>query len=160
MDNLILMPRIFFHFLLSVIFTFVVTSLIHSQLAIVELTQTGVIVSINARLSLTIEDSMNLLPSLGVLLSISLLIAFITTTKLLKIVSISQKVLYPMAGTIAIVVALIGTHPILNMAQVTNTYLAILLYCLSGAAGGYIYYSLQRINADSNKKEAFKKPLF
>ena len=75
--------RLCTHFLVAVIFAFVLASLFHSQFVMAELTKVGVEILFNDRLSMSIDDLLGLYPTYGVVIAVSFLIAFIVASLLI-----------------------------------------------------------------------------
>jgi hypothetical protein len=133
--------RLCTHFLVAVIFAFVLASLFHSQFVMAELTKVGVEILFNDRLSMSLDDLLGLYPTYGVVIAVSFLIAFIVANLLNKRFRLSPYIMYCLAGAIAVAVALLAMHPILDitlLAGARSTF-GFVCQCLAGAMGGWIF---------------------
>lgn len=137
--------RLCTHFLVAVIFAFILASLLHSQFVMAELTLLGVEISLNDRLSMSLDDLIGLFPTYGIVIAISFLIAFIVATVFIKKLSLSPLILYTLAGGVGLSVALLAMQPILDitlLAGARSTF-GFLCQSLAGAIGGGVFSHLR-----------------
>lgn len=137
--------RLCTHFLIAVVFAFILASLFHSQFVMAELTQVGVNISLNDRLSMTLDDILGLYPTYGLVVAFSLLLAFSITALLAKRIQIKPKMLYFAAGAVGISIALLAMHPILDVSLLAGARTPFGFVCQSfaGAMGGWIFNHLR-----------------
>jgi hypothetical protein len=143
--------RLCTHFLVAVIFAFVLASLFHSQFVMAELTKVGVEILFNDRLSMSIDDLLGLYPTYGIVVAVSYFIAFIVASLLIKRFKLSPYILYSLAGGIGITVALLAMHPILEitlLAGARSTF-GFLCQSLAGAMGGWVFSYLRTHQANA-----------
>lgn len=138
--------RLCTHFLVAVIFAFVLASLLHSQFVMAELTMVGVEISLNDRLSMSLDDLIGLYPTYGIVIAVSFLIAFIVTALILKKLKLSPYILYTLAGGLGLTVALLAMHPILDITLLAGARSTFGFVCqsLAGAIGGGVFAHLRQ----------------
>ncbi|WP_339725653.1 hypothetical protein [uncultured Paraglaciecola sp.] len=137
--------RLCTHFLVAVIFAFVLASLMHSQFVMAELTKVGVEILFNDRLSMSLDDLLGLYPTYGVIIAVSFLIAFMVASQLIKRFKLSPAIMYCLAGGMGLSVALFAMHPILDISLLASTRSTFGFVCqsLAGAMGGWIFNHLR-----------------
>jgi hypothetical protein len=133
--------RLCTHFLIAVIFAFVIASLFHSQFVMAELSKVGVEILFNARLSMSIDDLLGLYPTYGIVIAVSYFISFIVAGLLIKRFKLPSYILYCLAGGVGITVALLAMHPILEITLLAGARSALGFACqsLAGAMGGAVF---------------------
>ncbi|WP_299083982.1 hypothetical protein [uncultured Paraglaciecola sp.] len=138
--------RLCSHFLVAVIFAFVLASLFHSQFVMAELTQIGVEISLNDRLSMSLDDLLGLCPTYGVVIALSFCIAFIVANLIVKRVSLSPYILYALAGGTGVSIALLAMQPILDITLIAGARSTFGFACqsLAGAIGGGVFTYLRK----------------
>ena len=137
--------RLCTHFFVAVIFAFVIASLFHSQFVMAELSKVGVNISFSDRLSMSIDDLLGLYPTYGIVIALSFCIAFIVVSFIVKRVSLSPYILYPLAGAAGVTAALLAMQPILDitlLASARSTY-GFVCQSLAGAMGGAVFAHLR-----------------
>lgn len=137
--------RLCSHFLLAVIFAFILASLFHSQFVMAELTSVGINISFNDRLSMSLDDLIGLYPTYGLVIALSLLIAFIITTLLLKFIKLPSSSLYFIGGGVGVATALLAMHPLLDTSLIAGARSTFGFICqsLAGAMGGWTFNHLR-----------------
>jgi|TARA_R110000868_G_scaffold52825_1_gene166380 hypothetical protein len=143
--------RLCTHFLVAVIFAFVLASLFHSQFVMAELTKVGVEILLNDRISMSLDDLLGLYPTYGVIIAVSFFIAFFVTSLLIKRFKLSPYMLYCLAGAMGITVALLAMHPILDitfLASARSTF-GFISQSLAGAMGGWVFSYLRTNRANT-----------
>jgi hypothetical protein len=137
--------RLCTHFLIAVIFAFVIASLFHSQFVMAELSKVGVEILFNARLSMSIDDLLGLYPTYGIVIAVSYFISFIVAGLLIKRFKLPSYILYCLAGGVGITVALLAMHPILEITLLAGARSALGFACqsLAGAMGGAVFAHLR-----------------
>jgi hypothetical protein len=137
--------RLCSHFLISALFAFVLASLFHSQFVMAELTAVGVNIGLNDRLSMSLDDLIGLYPTYGVVIAMSLLIAFSFATLLVKRFTIPSSILYFIGGGLGVATALLAMHPLLDttlIAGARSTF-GFISQSLAGAIGGWVFSHLR-----------------
>lgn len=137
--------RLCTHFLVAVIFAFVLASLFHSQFVMAELIKVGVDILFNDRLSMSIDDLLGLYPTYGIVIAVSYFISFIVAGLLIKRFKLSPYTLYCLAGGVGVTVALLAMHPILNITLLAGARSTFGFVCqsLAGAIGGMVFANLR-----------------
>lgn len=136
------------HFAIASLLTFFLASVVHSQFVLYGLTDIGISISLFERLTMTIDDIQGLFATLGAIISLSLLLGFLTTYFLTKMASVNRikHLLYPLAGAVAIWVMLAAMHPIMNITVLASARSGLGLISLSmcGMVGGAIFWRLRK----------------
>ncbi|MFT6208240.1 MAG: hypothetical protein ACJA0T_002160 [Colwellia sp.] len=137
--------RLCTHFLVAVIFAFIIASLFHSQFVMAELTKVGVEILFNDRLSMSIDDLLGLYPTYGIVIAVSYFISFIVASLLIRRFKLSSYILYCLAGGVGVTVALLAMHPILNITLLAGARSTFGFVCqsLAGAIGGMVFANLR-----------------
>lgn len=143
--------RLCSHFLVAVIFTFILASLLHSQIVMADLTNVGVEILFKDRLSMSIDDLLGLYPTYGVVIAVSFFIAFIIASQLIKQFKLSANIMYCLAGGVGVSVALLAMHPILDITLLASARSSIgfLSQSFAGAMGGWIFNYLRTAQSDA-----------
>jgi hypothetical protein len=133
--------RLCTHFLIAVIFAFVIASLFSSQFVMAELSKVGVEILFNDRLSMSIDDLLGLYPTYGVVIAVSYFISFIVAGLLIKRFTLSPYILYCLAGCVGVGVALLAMHPILEITLLAGARSTFGFICqsIAGAMGGAVF---------------------
>jgi hypothetical protein len=144
--------RLCSHFLVAVIFAFIIASLFHSQFVMAELSKVGVEILFNDRLSMSLDDLLGLYPTYGIVIAVSYFISFIVAGLLIKRFKLSPNILYILAGGVGVTVALLAMHPILEITLLAGARSTFGFICqsLAGAMGGWIF-SYLRTHQSSEK---------
>lgn len=137
--------RLCTHFLVAVVFCFVLASLLHSQFVMAELTNVGVEILLNDRISMSLDDLLGLLPTYGIVITVSFLIAFILASLLIKRFKLSPNILYCLAGGLGVTVALLAMFPILEITLLAGARSTFGFVCqsLAGVVGGGVFAHLR-----------------
>ncbi|WJG10174.1 hypothetical protein [Aliiglaciecola sp. LCG003] len=128
-------------FLLAVMCSYILASLFHTQIILYELSKIGVVINFQTRLSTSVDDMLGLLPAYGSAIAVALLLGFLVV-KLISVLSKRQvNYLYPIAGAVAILSALMIMHPILDITLIAGARepLGIALQGLAGLFGGWAF---------------------
>ena len=130
---------------MATVVAFVLASLLHSQFVMAELTSVGVDINFNDKLSMSFDDLVGLSPTYGVVIAISLLLAFSISTLLLKRLTVSPSILYFVRGGLGVTTALIAMHPILDITLIAGARSVFGFACqsLAGAIGGWVFSCLR-----------------
>lgn len=137
--------RLCTHFIVAVIFAFIIASLFHSQFVMAELSKVGVEILLNDRLSMSIDDLLGLYPTYGIVIAVSYFISFIVAGLLIKRFKLSSYILYCVAGGVGVTVALLAMHPILEITLLAGARSTFGFICqsLAGAIGGAVFANLR-----------------
>ena len=137
--------RLCTHFLVAVIFAFIIASLFHSQFVMAELSKVGVEILFNDRLSMSLDDLLGLYPTYGIVIAVSYFISFIVAGLLIKRFTLSPNILYCLAGGAGVTVALLAMHPILEITLLAGARSTFGFICqsLAGAMGSWIFSYLR-----------------
>jgi len=136
------------HFMAASLLTFLLASTVHSQFVLAGLSEIGVEITLSNRLWMTWQDLLGLWASLGPIISVSLLLGFVSCRLLIwqiQALRVYRKWLLPLAGFSAVACMLLAMHPIMNITVIAGarTTLGFLSLCLCGAAGGSLFYYLR-----------------
>ncbi|MCP1726295.1 hypothetical protein J2T60_000260 [Natronospira proteinivora] len=133
-----------FRWLLAVLATAAVGSIVQSQFNLAAIRQWGAPVGFGERLQVTFQDLIGFAPLWAVLVGVALLLAFLLAQALLRLGPGMAAWLYPVAGLLA-VAALIGLlHVALPMTPIaaTRTLAGSVFMALPGLLGGWIFVRL------------------
>jgi hypothetical protein len=136
------------HFFAASLLTFFVASMLHSQFVLHGLSELGIFISWNDRLSMTWQDMQGLFPTLGPIISLSLLLGFITVSLLrpwLVRHNTPLSLLYPLAGMSAVWLMLVAMQPIMHITVIASarSNAGLFSLCLCGALGGWLFGRLR-----------------
>ncbi len=147
--------RLCSHFLIAVIFAFVLASLIHSQFVLAELVKVGVEISFQDRLSMSLDDFLGLYPTYGLVIALSFLIAFVVAHLINKRLANKSYLLFALAGGAGITTALLAMQPILDITLIASTrsLLGFICQCLTGVMGGVVFVYLRKNRTKSITSE-------
>lgn len=146
--------KLIFDFLVSVLVTFFFASVFHTQSVLAGLSELEVDIPFSARLNMTLQDLIGLSTSYCIILSIGLLLAFLTTRFVIKFVNVDARFIYAIAGALCVLIILVAMQPILNITLLAGarTGLGVGLQMFAGSIGGYTYASLRFRSRNSNNK--------
>jgi hypothetical protein len=136
------------HFFAASLLTFIVASIVHSQFVLHGLTELGIFISWNDRMAMTLQDMQGLFPTLGPIISLSLLLGFTTVSLLRKWLVTDYtplSLLYPLAGMGAVWLMLAAMQPIMHITVIASarSNAGLLSLCLCGALGGWLFGRLR-----------------
>lgn len=136
-------------FLLAVLVTTLIGSLIQTQINLAALSGIGVNIDWSARLDATSADLLGFTPSFGPIVAIGFLIAFLIAALIARWWPQGKPLLYPLAGFVAIVTAMLLMAAIFKLTPVAaaRSVLGLLALACSGAVGGWIFISTRQ-NSD------------
>lgn len=129
---------LFLHFFAAVLVTFVLASLFHSQFVLHELTRLGVEITIQTRITSSMEDLIGLLPGYGAVITVSLLLGFLIIWGVRRFRPSLTVWSYAAGGFTAMLVAHIAMYPIMNITLIAGARsdLGLLCQCVAGLCGG------------------------
>lgn len=127
---------------------FVTASVFHSAFVLYGLIDIDVNVNVSNALTMIIDDLLGLLPTYGIIIAASLVIAFVFTRfVLLKQAQHKRRttILYALAGAVAFFAMLSAMQPILNVTLIAGarTMAGICAQCIAGALGGATFGMLK-----------------
>ncbi len=138
--------KLFISFALSVLLTYTLASLAHSQQVLSGLLQLGVIIPMADRIAMSAGDWVGLYLYLAVI-AIGLLIAFCVMALLGRVLPVPRVPLYAVGGTLAMFVILFSMRELGSLTPIAGARgaLGMSLQCLAGAVGGAVFgYCLAR----------------
>ena len=144
------------HFFAASLLTFFVASMLHSQFVLHGLSELGIFISWNDRLAMTWQDMQGLFPTLGPIISLSLLLGFITVSLLrpwLVRHYTPLSLLYPLAGMSAVWLMLVAMQPIMHITVIASARSNAGLFSLCGALGGWLFGRLRTAVVEQNAIE-------
>lgn len=134
--------RIIFGYTAAAIVGVVLASAFHTQMVIAALGDAGALVPLDGRLAMTGTDLVGLAPQFGAVIAGALAAGFLVAAGLRRVLKPLASVAYPLAGAVAIGVALIamsmafdGITPIAG----ARTTAGFGLQCLAGAISGLVF---------------------
>jgi len=136
--------RILLLWLIAVVVTTGVISIIHSLRIQQGLAELGVVLPVGLRLQTIGRDFVGLAPALGAVVAIALAVGFVVAAVLRPRLPALAGIAYPLAGAVAIYVALFAMHysyDITPIAGARGTF-GLPLFALAGAFGGWIFARL------------------
>ncbi|ASJ70703.1 hypothetical protein [Granulosicoccus antarcticus] len=127
-------------FALSVVVTYTLASVAHSQQVLAGLLNLDVRISLTDRIVMVAGDWLGLYLYLLVI-AIGLLIAFTVMALLRRFVSVPGTLLYTVGGTLAMLVILISMRELGSLTPIAGARgaLGLSLQCLAGAIGGAVF---------------------
>jgi len=144
------MLRVLKAFFPAVILTYVLASILSTQIILGNLQGMGVDVSGMVRLSTTFHDLLGLTSSYLVLILVAFVLGMPVAAGLTKLMPSYRLTLFVLAGFVAIVALHLIMKAVLGLSGIaaTRTMAGLLSQGLAGAAGGYLYYRLSRTQPD------------
>jgi hypothetical protein len=123
----------------------------HTQSVLAKLTEININISMSERLSTTYEDMLGLAPTYGLVILIALTIAFSIAGLISKKLTVSARLLYPLAGGVAFLVMLLAMQPILNVTLLAGARgtAGIALQVCAGVIAGICFAHLLKNSAGS-----------
>ncbi len=148
--------KVLFQFLTSVIITFSLASIFHSQFVLSEMVSLGVSVDPATWVLTSFNDWLGLLPGYGAVISVGLLVGFtITRCVLVKWCGISEpkNCWWALAGGGSMLCILLLMHPILDITLIAGarTPFGFVMQCLSGVIGGIVYGLMRPVNGEAEE---------
>ncbi len=138
------MLRVLKAFFPAVILTYVLASILSTQIILGNLQGMGVDVSAMVRLGTTFHDLVGLTSSYLVLIMVAFVLGLPVAGGLTKLMPSYRLTLFVLAGFVAIVSLHVIMKAVLGLSGIaaTRTMAGLLGQGLAGAAGGYLYYRL------------------
>ena len=147
MNNLI--RRTIFHFLPSWAVGFLLASTFHSCAVLIGLIRIDVDMNPSDWFFMIWQDALGLLPTYGVIIAVTLLLAFLATHFIVKRLNQNASgssnrtrfILFTIAGGLSFLLMLIAMQPILNVTLIagTRTTLGLTAQCMAGICAGGLY---------------------
>ena len=141
--------KLFISFALSVLLTYTLASLAHSQQVLSGLLQLGVVIPMADRIAMSAGDWVGLYLYLAVI-AIGLLIAFCVMALLRRVLPVPGVPHYAVGGALAMFVILFSMRELGSLTPIAGARgaLGMSLQCLAGAIGGALFgYHLARLEA-------------
>lgn len=133
-------------FFSAVLFTYVLASVLSTQIVLGSLQGMGVDVSGMIRLSTTFHDLLGLTSSYLLLIFVAFIVGLPVAAGLTKLMPSHRLALFVLAGFVAIVALHLIMKAVLGLSGIaaTRTMAGLLSQGVAGAAGGYLYCRLSR----------------
>lgn len=140
------MLRVLKAFFPAVILTYVLASILSTQIILGNLQGMGVDVSAMVRLGTTFHDLVGLTSSYLVLILVAFVLGLSVAAGLTKLMPSYRLTLFVLAGFVAIVALHLIMKAVLGLSGIaaTRTMAGLLSQGMAGAVGGYLYYRLSR----------------
>ncbi|MCC2617827.1 hypothetical protein LJ739_16365 [Aestuariibacter halophilus] len=129
------------YYLLAVCSTFILASLLHTQFVLYELQRLSIPIDVATRLSTSADDMLGLAPGYGGVIALALLLGFLVIHGVRHYLRSDHPVWFPLAGTLAMLSALLAMQPILDITLIAGarTLPGLIAQCLAGTMGGWVY---------------------
>lgn len=133
-------------FLLAVLVTTLIGTLIQTQINLAALGEIGVAVDTSTRLATSGADLLGFTPSFGPIVAVGFLIAFLIAALFARWWPQGKALLYPLAGFVAIITAMLLMAAIFKLTPVAaaRSTFGLIALGMSGALGGWTFWQLQR----------------
>ncbi len=134
------LAKLFISFALSVLLTYTLASLAHTQQVLSGLLQLGVLIPMADRIAMSAGDWVGLYLYLAVI-AIGLLIAFCVMALLGRVLPVPEMPLYAVGGALAMFVILFSMRELGSLTPIAGARgaLGMSLQCLAGAVGGALF---------------------
>lgn len=128
-------------FLLAVLVTTLIGTLLQTQINLAALSSIGVAIDWQARLGATGADLLGFTPSFGPIVLIGFLIAFLIAALIARWWPQGKPLLYPLAGFVAIITAMLLMAAIFKLTPVAaaRSLMGLIALGLCGAVGGWTF---------------------
>lgn len=132
------------YFIVAVLVTFLLTSIVGTQLVLTDILSFGLVVSSSDRISATIHDIAGLATMLPILISVTFLLAFIIAESGRRITSGKRTYWYMAAGLTSLPAALTLIKTLMGgtVFAAARTGQGMLLIALCGLFGGWLFARL------------------
>ncbi|WP_025256519.1 hypothetical protein [Alteromonas sp. ALT199] len=145
--------RTIFHFIPSWAVGFLLASVFHSTAVLMGLVDINVELTVNDWLFMMWQDALGLLPTYGVIIAVTLLLAFSVTHFIVNRLSLHKTkvsinqirfVLFTVAGGLSFLLMLLAMQPMLNVTLIAGarSTLGLIAQCLAGVLAGGMYSQL------------------
>ena len=133
-------------FLLAVVVTTALASLAHSLFVQAALREVGAVIPFGPAFGAIVRDFFGLLPTLGPIVALALLIAFLVAGWLKPMIRPLAPFAYPLAGWAGMALALFAMRAIYGFSPLAGarTAMGFLAISLSGVVGGLIFTLLRK----------------
>lgn len=130
--------------LVAIITTAVIGSIIQTQFSLAAIAAVGAPVPIDVRLAMTMQDLAGFTPALAAITAAGFVVAFGVAALLALAWPRRQVLLYTLAGATALLVAIGLMNAVLPVIAIgaTRSVLGLLAFALAGAAGGRVFAAL------------------
>ena len=131
-------------FLVAVIVTYLLIAITYTQLNLANLVEMGVALSFEQRLSAAGHDLVSMAPLFTIVIVLAFLIGFPLAGLAARFVPQLRRLAYIVAGFVSLFAVDLamqvpfGTH----MVPTTRTLVGLLVFCVAGAVGAYVFVSL------------------
>jgi len=131
-------------YILSVICTFLLASIVGTQIVLADILSFGIDVPLSERVSATFHDIVGLAPTLSILIAAALLVAFVVAALCIRFLGGKRMYWYLAAGftslpaTLMLIKSLMGV----TLFAAARTGFGMLLIALCGLAGGWVFARL------------------
>lgn len=145
--------RLSISFALSVLLTYTLASVAHTQQVLSGLLQLGVLIPLPDRIAMIAGDWLGLYLYLAVI-AVGLLIAFCAMALLRRVLPVPTTLIHAVGGALAMLVILWSMRELGSLTPIAGArgVLGLSLQCLAGAIGGCVFgYRLSRCN-DSDRE--------
>lgn len=128
-------------FLLAVVMTFLLASIVGTQIVLSDIRSFGLIVSLPDRFSATLHDIIGLAPALSILVSAAFLVSFIIATLCTRFLGGKRTYWYLAAGFTCLPAALMLIKSTMGgtLFAAARTGSGMLLIALCGLLGGWVF---------------------
>ncbi len=137
--------HLYIPFILAWLATFVVASILQTQVVLYGLAQIDVHIALSDRLLMTWQDIVGLLPTYGLVILVGLAVGFSVAKLITKFTHLSKTYLLPLSGAITMLAILLAMQPILGVTLLAGarTATGIILQMSAGLIGGISFIRIR-----------------
>ena len=134
-------------FIFSVLITFLLASIIGTQIVLADILSFGLDVSLSDRISATLHDILGLAPTLSILISAAFLVAFVVAALCKRLLGGNRAYWYLAAGFTSLPATLVLIKLIMGgtLFAATRTGFGMLLIAVCGLVGGGLFARLTKM---------------
>jgi len=136
--------RTLLYFVVTVLVTFLLVSIIGTQLVLADILSFGLVVSLSDRVSATVHDILGLATMLPILISVAFLVAFVIAETARRVLNGKRSYWYMAAGMTSLPASLILIKTLMGgtVFAAGRTGAGMLLIALCGLFGGWLFARL------------------
>ncbi len=134
------------YFIVTVLATFLLVSIVGTQLVLADILSFGLPVSLSDRVSATIHDILGLATMLPILVSVTFLLAFVIAETVRRVLNGKRSYWYMAAGVTSLPASLVLIKTLMGgtVFAAARTGIGMLLIALCGLFGGWLFARLMR----------------
>jgi len=132
------------YFIVTVLATFLLVSIVGTQLVLADILSFGLVVSLSDRVSATVHDILGLATMLPILISVTFLLAFVIAETARRVLNGKRNYWYMVAGMTSLPASLVLIKTLMGgtVFAAARTGAGMLLIALCGLFGGWLFARL------------------